>query len=80
MGSMEELISKLKAFLGERAQRIEAKGAAEIDIVVTEGYEIDQLALELEEQIINLVSEDTLAKINLLDQSKTVIRSFSLNQ
>ena len=77
---MEELISKLKAFLGERAQRIEAKGAAEIDIVVTEGYEIDQLALELEEQIINLVSEDTLAKINLLDQSKTVIRSFSLNQ
>ncbi|QPH40019.1 hypothetical protein [Pedobacter endophyticus] len=77
---MEELINQLKAFLGERAQRIEAKGAAEIDIVVTEGYKIDQLALELEEQIINLVSEDTLAKINLLDQSKTVIRSFSLNQ
>lgn len=77
---MEELINQLKQFFGEKAQRIEKKAPAEIDIVINDGYNINQLSTELQEHIINFVNEDTLAKINLLDKNNKEVDSFSLNQ
>lgn len=77
---MEELIAQLSAFLGNRVMAIESKGPAEIDIAVAESEDIAALSSDLQAHIVEIVDENSLAKINFVLSDGQVKDSFSLNQ
>lgn len=77
---MEELIRHLKDFLGNRVEAVNVKGPAEIDVIVNEKEDVESLSASLKSHIIDIVDENTLAKINLVSASGKVEDSFSLNQ
>jgi len=77
---MEELIAQLKTFLGSRISEIVRTGAAEIDLVVEENEDIEALSADLQSNIVALVGQNTLAKINLISADGEVKASFPLNQ
>lgn len=77
---MEKLIEQLKAFLGNRIMDLKIKGPAEVDILIGDKQPLEPLASELRSHIIEIVDENTLAKINLVRADGTLADSFSLNQ
>jgi hypothetical protein len=77
---MEKLIEQLKAFLGNRIMDMKIKGPAEVDILIDDEQPLEPLASELRNHIIEIVDENTLAKINLVRADGTLADSFSLNQ
>ena len=77
---MEKLIEQLKAFLGNRIMDLKIKGPAEVDILIDDKQPLEPLASELRNHIIEIVDENTLAKINLVRVDGTLADSFSLNQ
>ena len=77
---MEKLIEQLKAFLGNRIMDLKIKGPAEVDILIDDGQPVESLASELRNHIIEIVDENTLAKINFVRADGTLADSFSLNQ
>lgn len=77
---MEKLIEQLKAFLGNRIMDLKIKGPAEVDILIDDEQSLEPLASELRNHIIEIVDENTLAKINFVRAEGTLADSFSLNQ
>lgn len=77
---MENLIEQLKAFLGNIIMDLKIKGPAEVDILIDDEQPLEPLAAELRNHIIEIVDENTLAKINLVRADGTLADSFSLNQ
>lgn len=77
---MEQLIEQLKAFLGNRITDLKIKGPAEVDILIDVKQPVEPLASELRNHIIEIVDENTLAKINFVRADGTLADSFSLNQ
>ncbi|AZI27411.1 MAG: hypothetical protein EOO20_14775 [Chryseobacterium sp.] len=77
---MEELINQLKSFLGNRVEAVRAKGPAELEIVIGEMEDVERLSSELKAHIVELVDENTLAKIDFVTAEGKEIDSFSLTQ
>jgi hypothetical protein len=77
---MEKLIEQLKTFLGNRIMDLKIKGPAEVDILIDDKQPLEPLASELRNHIIEIVDENTLAKINFVRADGTLADSFSLNQ
>lgn len=77
---MEELISQLQTFLGRRAKDIEIKGPAEINVTVAEDEDVSALSAELRSHILEIIDENTFAKINIISSDSAEKDSFSLNQ
>jgi len=77
---MEKLIEQLNAFLGDRIMDLKIKGPAEVDILIDEKQPLDSLASQLRSHNIELVDENTWARINFVRAYGTLADSFSLNQ
>ena len=77
---MEELINQLKTFFGDRSKNIFKTGPAEIEIVISDYEDAAQLATELKAHIIKIIDENSIAKINIVNEGGDLVDSFSLNQ
>lgn len=77
---MEELVNQLKDFLGNRVEGVRQKGPAELEIVIGEMENVERLSAEIKAHILELVDENTLAKINFVTTEGKEIDSFSLTQ
>lgn len=77
---MKTLINTLKDFLGNRVEDVRQKGPAELEIVIREMENVERLSAEIKAHILELVDENTLAKINFVTTEGKEIDSFSLTQ
>ena len=77
---MKTLINTLKDFLGNRVEDVRQKGPAELEIVIGEMENVERLSAEIKAHILELVDENTLAKINFVTTEGKEIDSFSLTQ
>jgi len=77
---MEELIDQLNHFLGKRVESIKQKGPAEIEITVNKIEDVEGLSEELKDHIVEIIDENTLAKISFVAPNGQEVDSFSLNQ
>ncbi|WP_231424138.1 MULTISPECIES: hypothetical protein [Pedobacter] len=77
---MEELINQLKEYLGSRIEDVRRKGAAELEIVIGEMEDVDQLSTNLKAHILEIVDQDTIAKIDFVTPDGKELYSFSLAQ
>lgn len=77
---MEELINQIKAFLGNRVEDVRQKGEAELEIVIGEMEDVERLSAELKAHILELVDENTLAKIDFVTDEGKEVESFSITQ
>ncbi|RZK17198.1 MAG: hypothetical protein EOO86_13160, partial [Pedobacter sp.] len=75
---MKTLINTLKDFLGNRVEDVRQKGPAELEIVIREMENVERLSAEIKAHILELVDENTLAKINFVTTEGKEIDSFSL--
>ncbi|PWS30173.1 hypothetical protein [Pedobacter paludis] len=77
---MNELINQLNYFFGDKSLEINLIGPAEINIVLKDQDDAPQLSQDLQNHIVQIVNEDTLAKINFVNGEGKTLDSFALNQ
>jgi len=77
---MDELINHLKEFLGNKVEDVRKKDIPELEIVIGEMEDVEGLAAEIKAEILHLVNETTLAKIDFVTPDGGEIYSFSLTQ
>lgn len=77
---MNELIEQLKEYLGTRVEDVRRKDTAELEIVIGEMEDVEALAADIKQHILEIVDENTLGKINFVTPDGEEVYSFSLTQ